>query len=298
MHSLKIQYRALKICFVFVTFDERHTAMKVLYHMKYDWCIKSNIINWCHFQRGNISNDMSCVMDIVVYLHFINYKIPLAVNLLAMMNPNQLCWFSPFNKPKNDRPNILNKFSFGRIKLACYATVPHLCHKLWHQRQLDKDQWMPGIWIETQNYLSRNWLVESPRYEPQSYWWTDGLLALFVIHRSGEFFVLFCFYLVSWFHCSGIISQYHQTLVPFRFYIFVSSRLGPPSEHTPQSITVGASPDMSQCQMSQLQALIDKWRMKKNQTQIMICLYVPIIAFTCNICYDLDVKESLLIEIC
>ena len=24
------------------------------------------------------------------------------------------------------------------------------------------------------------------RYEPQSYWWTDGLLALFVLHRSGE----------------------------------------------------------------------------------------------------------------
>ena len=210
MHSLKIQYRALKICFVFVTFDERHTAMKVLYHMKYDWCIKSNIINWCHFQRGNISNDMSCVMDIVVYLHFINYKIPLAVNLLAMMNPNPLFWFSPFNKPKNDRPNILNKFSFGRIKLACYATVPHL----WHQRQLDKDQWMPGIWIETQNYLSRNWLVDSPRYEPQSYWWTDGLLALFVIHRSGEFFVLFCF-------LSG------QLLSLLRNYFSISSNFGP-----------------------------------------------------------------------
>ena len=128
MHSLNIQ--STQDLFCFVTFDERHTAMKVLYHMKYDWCIKSNIINWCHFQRGNISNDMSCVMDIVVYLHFINYKIPLAVNLLAMMNPNPLFWFSPFNKPKNDRPNILNKFSFGRIKLACYATVPYLCHKL------------------------------------------------------------------------------------------------------------------------------------------------------------------------
>ena len=112
-----------------------------------------------------------------------------------------------------------------------------------------------------------------------------------------SFLFCFVFYLVSCCHCSGIISQYPQTLVPFRFYIFVSSRLGPPSEHTPQSITFGASPDMSQCQMSQLQALIDKWRMKKNQTQIMICLYVPIIAFTCNICYDLDVKESLLIEI-
>ena len=28
------------------------------------------------------------------------------------------------------------------------------------------------------------------RYEPQSYWWTDSLLALFVIHRFGERIVI------------------------------------------------------------------------------------------------------------
>ena len=58
--------------------------------MNYDWCIKSNITNWRHFQRENISSVMSWVMDIVVYLHFINYKLRLIVCPLALSDDDIL----------------------------------------------------------------------------------------------------------------------------------------------------------------------------------------------------------------
>ena len=71
------------VIFHLVVFDEMHDR-KIHNNVNYDWCIKSNISNWCHFQRENISNVMSWVMDIVVYLHFINYKLRLIVCPLAL----------------------------------------------------------------------------------------------------------------------------------------------------------------------------------------------------------------------